>query len=1298
MAGDSFKREMTLEFFHFVLLIHTLQHLCSRTIAVESHSQAFIQTDNHLTYIVGDVNGIALEVNDIYLSNKVRFEPSLLDFQEQPVGMPRMERVLVQNTDTKNSLHLLSISGSTMHFHCSFFHDKNVPPGGNTTFNVVFLARQVGDVENTLYIHTSQGSFKYQVFGKGIPNPYRLRPYLGARVPVNTSFTPIINMHNPHSATLQVLEMFSSEGDLHLELPGGEREAPRKLWEIPPYETKTVMRANFIGRIENNHTAFIRIKTNQETNNEMLILPIEVEVSSAPGLYSPTEVIDFGILRTLDSPKTVQLSLVNTGGKTVHITSVSLYPPNDAISIDFRPTKVQADPLKQTVVAHISYKAVKALHPKQWSGKIVIKSKNNIHKLVIPYQATVYHGSLVYNVNNTYFFSAKALKNVTRMVTFTNTFNFSVVIYNVTLPPEFYQYFTILNFTRPVVINPQQTVTPFLLKFHPNVTQLHFSTTLEVHTNTSIFLVPVVVYNGLLKIIHHRPEKFEGQLDFGTMGIGERKNMIFTIRNDNPVDVVVGDFHTSMNKTTIEVLGMERGNATTLTRSHNKSERIEIDPLIIKPYHFCVFSVILVAPSAEGDFSAEVIIVTQFQDIFLPMKLRTAEGSLNAIPEKINFDKVYPGKIPYRVLQIHSTFESHMQITRVSFQPNDPRFIYQPPSNAPVILEPHENNLIGKIFYREKGHCKEDCYVGLPTSSPAGHQWLLGLALDKEVADTDQYLYTRLQQKWEKIEKSGQNTVNVTIELDTDQVRGFLFSAQAHLHWPSLVRKCKIKFPLTQIGNISISDFIVENPGHDAVLIQILTLSLYPNPQTIIDMMGQKLSADLTDYIETDDLDIFTLPDQEDYNKHPNNPVPRFRKNIETALGVRPHQQTITAVLGSGTKMRIRVGFQPKDDISRTSLILIRNNLTVVDSIVVQGQGGRGEMKLNSRKPGNNTPLQFDMTEKHLKNCDKKKHTKSMVPNFTVRRSFTLKNTGELPFYVHGYFINDFPCEGYGFRVLDCDGFEMSPNSTHKIDIAFTPDFTMSRIQRMLTVYTSLGPPFNYTLQATVPPHTLSKCSAALPRPNWEPVLYYSVIAGVTPGSPPPLKTPVLSQPIFSSLPKPVLEIANGHVQHTKPKGESFFVKFSNLIKNFSLTKNSHLPKRSTVDCEDMRDKKTHSQPSSSKQQIPENDKNSPTQETVISEKSIIPQKNKKTKAARRHNDLYVDNQAADRRSGRYSNTSESRKVTTDQPCRNGVEKLNHDKGRSLSISDVTPPADEVRQDEMFKTEGLSFDPLISQN
>lgn len=37
-----------------------------------------------------------------------------------------------------------------------------------------------------------------------------------------------------------------------------------------------------------------------------------------------------------------------------------------------------------------------------------------------------------------------------------------------------------------------------------------------------------------------------------------------------------------------------------------------------------------------------------------------------------------------------------------------------------------------------------------------------------------------------------------------------------------------------------ISDFIVENPGDVPVLIQILPLPLYPNPQTIIEMLSHR--------------------------------------------------------------------------------------------------------------------------------------------------------------------------------------------------------------------------------------------------------------------------------------------------------------------------------------------------------------------------------------------------------------------------------------------------------------------------
>lgn len=92
-----------------------------------------------------------------------------------------------------------------------------------------------------------------------MPNPYRLRPLVGARIPVNASYEPMIMIHNPHETRIQVVEMLSSGTDFGLELPDevNEQEAVAA-WAIEPFQTKPLMKGSFQGKTEGNHTGYIK--------------------------------------------------------------------------------------------------------------------------------------------------------------------------------------------------------------------------------------------------------------------------------------------------------------------------------------------------------------------------------------------------------------------------------------------------------------------------------------------------------------------------------------------------------------------------------------------------------------------------------------------------------------------------------------------------------------------------------------------------------------------------------------------------------------------------------------------------------------------------------------------------------------------------------------------------------------------------------------------------------------------------------------------------------------------------------
>ena len=186
--------------------------------------------------------------------------------------------------------------------------------------------------------------------------------------------------------------MYTSGGGLHLELPNDEYEAPSSFWKVPPYETRPVMKAHFVARISSNHSSYIRIRTN--VTNVQLMLPVEVEVSNSPGLYSPLDTLDFGVLRSHhDTPKMLPIQVINAAMKTIYVQSIVVTPLSEGLTVDFYgPVKLQAQTSNPFHIANL------VLDPSQFSctglcvGKVLIKSKNNQYKLSIPFVVRIIKG------------------------------------------------------------------------------------------------------------------------------------------------------------------------------------------------------------------------------------------------------------------------------------------------------------------------------------------------------------------------------------------------------------------------------------------------------------------------------------------------------------------------------------------------------------------------------------------------------------------------------------------------------------------------------------------------------------------------------------------------------------------------------------------------------------------------------------------------------------------------------------------------------------------------------------------
>ncbi|XP_011257207.1 transmembrane protein 131 isoform X3 [Camponotus floridanus] len=1062
-----------LKVFYYLFLLTLLDTTSPIRPSLHGHNNAFVQDDNNVQYLLDNmpismhkdfantVHGAGDTISDEDkmedLLSHISFEPSILDFKERQLGIPHQETVIIFNKDHNRTIHLSSISGNTRHFHSSFFQSKVIPPLGNTTFNVVFLGRDEGDIDAHLFIHTLDGTLKYQV-----------------------------------------LEVYSSGGEFQLELPSGEPEGTRELWEILPYQTKPIIRLTFNAYTEKNHSTYVRFKVNNTA--EILVVAVEVEVKSGAGLHwgGSSGIINLGMGGSLQPPIRHPIALKNSAKKAIKVVNIINTPVSKALKLHFEPAIIPGETDIPIAIGMLVYDWKTGLDLQHFRGKLIIKATGpggSNQKLAIPWVAQVLQGGLEVNTSITHYCSPQS--NQARNFSVVNKFKLPLAITNVTMCSNAKSLFTIKDFT-PRVIKPEQKVNIFSLQLakERKGDSVKMESSILIHSNVSVTEVPVLSYDGKLKkVMPGEKENDMGTMNFGTVGSGTENEAIFALENQNPVNVELHSWGVNMPGAVLELMGCQNGPADSLDKEfRNITVCSHSGNQYIKPEFLAIFKIKVKTPMVEEDtIVGDVFVRTTYERFTLPVYMRVAHGKISL--KKLIFTDCFPGSICVQQVKVHSTFSRPMEVTHIAPINKDDRIKYIPLEEATMpVISKGENN-VGSIQIDPLVTCKQHCYLGLSVDTNTGNQWLNTMSLPSHTRDSDLNLLNTRHTRFVNSTADG-SWENVTMRLDTTEVRGHRFYVNIKPYWPSLLvgikNKSVLMFPLTQVGNTSYRTIKLHNPSASPLLVQLVMDWSYPQGARLYHSLPTKFKPVCTECSST-------VPEEFKLEENVAD-----RELFEKQLGISVASQSVPLYLHPLETRMIRVAYTPFSASASSGFLYIRNNMTILEVLRMSGRGASAQFRFGNRKPGSTTPLLFELVDKHFKDCERDRSKHATTPVLTVKRSFTARNTGELPIEIYSFYINDWRCEGYGFKVLDCAPFKLNPNATKRIEIAFTPDFTLSRVERKLLVLTSVGPDGDENVEngvvilnllAILPVHSLDLCAPVLARPSWERAIRWIAIS-----------------------------------------------------------------------------------------------------------------------------------------------------------------------------------------------------------
>lgn len=939
----------------------------------------------------------------------------------------------------------------------------------------------------------------------------QVKPLISGRVPVGINYSQPIILFNPYDTPLHVLEIYTSNSILNLELePDISADPALSLsssdsWLIPPQTRKTIIYLRAHSDVPTAIEGYVHVKMN--TSEANFVIAAKITVSDTPGLYhGPGDSIDFGSVTVADKGRTLPLTVLSSTDQVLRVVGASVVECNDAfgstddcpnVTASLTPMSGMMEPKTFTDIGTLTFTPSTVQSPGYFDGVVQIEYMDldgQAFSLMVPFLIYILKGTLVFpEADTTFLVGQPPHATQIREINVSNLFDSALTISRVSIPEEDQHMFAVET-PLPPLIGRGDTAT-FEIACSPSEKQADASSSASIWTNISDapFTIPLYSYSGKADFVCG-PER-ASECDFGLIHLKQRNSLRLEIINPNPVALMLSYYEVGIS--TLNVTGGDifpSPNHADLVdywaryRRHRplgsfakiKSRKGFVQyntSLVIPPGHIAPF-LLEVEVEEKAKVLAQLSFKTQFEKMNVQIFYQALTHSVSITPKTLSFTPTMPGqyiepknrkssKVQHLIApQIHtirmSPADRINDITNI--YSDDPRLVitkHKTKSSKSSITTPVK--LASISFDPTLGPYNENYLPQIKNSD------VLPELTAANVEETK-----RAQNAWKRVLRKKRQRTNSKVYVDYANKKSDIVEVEVGLEPIQLGLPPSITFPLTQIRHVSREELTFTNPTQYPLLVGIEMFDNYFDSPDIDSIIG---------FLELSKNEIESA------------------KAAKTMFNASLQGGDIrTAMVEPYGNISLSIEFRPDAVGSLTTSLLVRNNLTTVQALTVSGEAGRGTFGFPKSQPFIvDGGLSFPLTNQNLSHC---KLSRRLLQDDVHKKFYfnvTVINRGNMAVKVAKMALSGSgECDSSGFRIENCAPFTLRPKRPKILSLSFQPDFSTALFRENLVVHLDgLDRPLSFHVESRLPVDAAQVCFNILPGPEWENKFKVTTVVGI---------------------------------------------------------------------------------------------------------------------------------------------------------------------------------------------------------